>query len=385
MNSEILVKWLYAESISICVLLLILMFAVNCRNWKFRPINSLSCLYVVVILLASSDAVWIFTDGVKEIATFNKVMELCYNVLLPSIGWLWFNHTMDQTKMQKKTKFWCRTLSAIPTLATSFACIISQKTHFIFWVDDNGTYNRGPFYLIVMISCLAVLFAASIAQIIAAVKSTSIIERKKHIGAACFAIPVLISALIQNFLPAGSAPTTYFGILVALIFDYMSSLKNQITRDELTGVNNRYTIDNILEEAIHKQEKGSENLLWLVVCDLNDFKSINDTFGHLVGDQALAIAGKALSKVAEASKSVVGRTGGDEFFIIVESKDSEVARTIVTELPKVLKEMSSKEKYSLTISMGVALYEKGMSRKELVDHADQRMYAVKRSVSKHPR
>ena len=68
--------------------------------------------------------------------------------------------------------------------------------------------------------------------------------------------------------------------------------------------------------------------------------------------------------------------------IIIESKDSVVPRTVVTALPKMLKELSANEDFDLSISLGVCLWEKGMNRKAFVERADERMYALKRSYHK---
>ncbi len=376
------INWLYAEAIGIFLILFILMFVLNFRNWKFRPINFLSIMYVLVMLNAISDIIWKFIDGIPEFAVLNRVIELIYTMLFPVIGLLWLASCLENGGASRKSKRWVLSLCSIPVIVVVFLAVLSLQNHLIFYVGDDGVYRRGPIYFITVIVCFFEMLVSSVWELIAAYKANLLIDRKKHLVAASFCLPVFGFAIIQNVLPAGVIPTTYFGILFAVIFTYIQSIRDQITRDPITNINNAYTIDRILEEAIRRQEKGNENLLWLIVADLNDFKNINDTYGHVVGDQALGIVGDALIKVTYNIKANVGRIGGDEFYIIIESKDSVVPRTVVTAFPKMLKDLSANEDFDLSVSLGVCLFEKGMSRKQFVERADERMYAVKRSYHK---
>ena len=377
------IDWLYAEAIGIFLILFILMFVLNFRNWKFRPINFLSTMYVFVMINAVSDIIWKFIDGNPNLAVLNRIIELIYTILFPIIGLLWLAHCLENDKASRTTKRWFLSICSLPVIFVAFMAIMSLKEGYIFYVGDDGVYRRGDFYFLTVAICFLELIVSAISELVAAFKANLLIERRKHLVAASFCVPVFIFALVQNILPAGVIPTTYFGILFAVIFTYIQSIREQITRDPTTNINNAYTIDRILEESIRKQEKGgTDNLLWLIVADLNDFKSINDTYGHVVGDKALGIVGEALLKVTYNLRANVGRIGGDEFFIIIESKDSVVPRTVVTALPKMLKELSANEDFDLSISLGVCLWEKGMNRKAFVERADERMYALKRSYHK---
>lgn len=376
---------LYTEAIGMCLILLTILFILNFKNWKFRPINSLSVLYVFTAFEAISDLTWFWIDGKPEYYSLNTAMQMIYIALFLVIGWLWMNYTMDKSKFKLCHKLWFKLLTMIPIVIVVFLAIISLKTGFIFYIDPTTyRYTRGPGYLVYSITTYTFIGTASLLSIISAVKAKLLSEKKKYIVNAFFILPAVIMSILQILRAPGSA-ATYFGIIISLLLVYANSLAEQITRDPLTNVNNRYTIDKMLTDAIRRQERGTDSLLWLVICDLNNFKQINDTLGHVVGDEALQVAASSMVSIATSIKGNVGRIGGDEFYILVESKDTSAPRTIVTELPKLLKEESRGMPYKLSVSIGVALYEKGMTRKEFEEHADKRLYSVKRSVAGNTR
>ena len=150
--------------------------------------------------------------------------------------------------------------------------------------------------------------------------------------------------------------------------------------DGLTGLPNRSLLMDRLQAAIIKAER--ENTLFSILfIDINGFKAINDTYGHLMGDKLLQhIAQRLLSVVREYD--TVGRLGGDEFLIVLEGLSSAgdttaIKRKIIGQFqqPFKLDELS----LNVSPSIGIANYPThGETDHQLIKHADQAMYKIKR-------
>lgn len=147
--------------------------------------------------------------------------------------------------------------------------------------------------------------------------------------------------------------------------------------DELTGLPNRRSFVKKLEEQLNTRAQGAIMLL-----DLDNFKKINDSLGHIYGDIALKKVGEALVSISD-EKIFVSRFGGDEFLILVSnvegaSKAEEYAHKIV-ELFKNIFIIEDAEFY-INFSMGITLYpEDGEDTNQLIMNADTAMYRVKHS------
>jgi len=152
----------------------------------------------------------------------------------------------------------------------------------------------------------------------------------------------------------------------------------QIIIDGLTGLYVHWFFYQCLEKEISRAERQNLSLALLMV-DLDHFKQFNDTYGHPMGD-------KALVKVAEILKKdlrdidTVARYGGEEFAIILPGVDEKLALRTAERIRKGMGSYRFKVvngKFRLTLSIGISLYEKGVSAEEMVEKADKALYWVK--------
>ncbi|MEZ0151686.1 MAG: ammonium transporter [Candidatus Reddybacter sp.] len=158
-------------------------------------------------------------------------------------------------------------------------------------------------------------------------------------------------------------------------------LKSLAYSDPLTGLYNRTYFMNNLEKRIrfHQQTAGSVVLLFL---DLDQFKKINDTMGHKIGDELLCEIAKRLSTVTR-DVDLVARWGGDEFVIIMSgaiSSDAGVAKA--EDILQIMRQPVDLGEQQLTVlsSIGIALSENGqLDAEHLLQHADLAMYKAKQS------
>ena len=147
--------------------------------------------------------------------------------------------------------------------------------------------------------------------------------------------------------------------------------------DPLTGVLNRRGFERDAAQRLSASDDDATGALLFI--DLNDFKRINDKYGHEVGDQLLTIAAQRLQKSLRTC-DIIGRPGGDEFVALVPDVDAEVAEKLATRLTRTLEQpyLISVRKLHCAASIGLALYpEHANTLTGLLRAADAAMYRAK--------
>ncbi|MDO5518279.1 MAG: sensor domain-containing diguanylate cyclase [Clostridium sp.] len=158
-----------------------------------------------------------------------------------------------------------------------------------------------------------------------------------------------------------------------------NQLKQMTERDPLLGIYNRKYFFNYLEEKIVQE---SDKRFALVMVDLDDFKKVNDTYGHQFGDEALRTAAKVLKSNID-TEDIVARYGGEEIILCIEDYDTE--DNLYENIENMRSELENTDivfnniKSSITGSFGIAVYPTdGKNVIELIRHADNLLYESKR-------
>jgi len=150
-------------------------------------------------------------------------------------------------------------------------------------------------------------------------------------------------------------------------------LRIRATTDDLTGVANRAALNDLLDLAC-----SGDRSFGLLLLDMDDFKSVNDTLGHAAGDVFLTVVAKRLSDVA-ASDGVVARLGGDEFVILLPDVDELGAATIASNVIGSISDPYTIHGVAISrsCSIGVAISEPGDDPSAVLRRADQAAYEAK--------
>ncbi len=154
----------------------------------------------------------------------------------------------------------------------------------------------------------------------------------------------------------------------------------QANYDYLTGLANRHFFEDHFKRAAIRSKRLKKNMSLLYI-DLNDFKIINDSLGHQMGDNILSLASSIISDVIRAD-DVACRFGGDEFIVLLENiKAAENVNRVVKNLHETFADVKTIDGQSvkLSASIGSSLYpDDGQDLAELMKNADQKMYEQKR-------
>lgn len=167
---------------------------------------------------------------------------------------------------------------------------------------------------------------------------------------------------------------------IKLLESELSSLSEQVRVDQLTGVLNRRGMDEAFEQEIARADRSGDPLS-VALLDIDNFKKLNDNYGHDVGDDALKhLAGVLKDSVRPTD--VVTRFGGEEFVILLPATQLDEGSAFLLRVQRALTKaffMANQSQLVITFSAGLALYRSGEAAADLLHRADQSMYLAKRT------
>lgn len=171
-----------------------------------------------------------------------------------------------------------------------------------------------------------------------------------------------------------------FGLVLACYYRANQDNERLARQDSLTSLHNRLSIDESMALCLNDQARGKSNFA-IILLDMNAFKTVNDRFGHLVGDSLLMDTAKRLRNCIRDG-DIAGRLGGDEFIVIARHiNDEEALGMLMTRLSRALNreyEYQPGKRFNTTISMGAAVCPRdGVTADRLLNVADVRMYRDK--------
>jgi len=151
-------------------------------------------------------------------------------------------------------------------------------------------------------------------------------------------------------------------------------------KDELTDLHNRKAFDERMEKALEAFNQGGAPFA-LILFDVDRFKEINDTFGHVAGDKVLQKVSECLRETFRKN-DFIARYGGDEFVVLIEELSRDLARDKILAFLENLQRLRftshARGDISVGVSPGIAMAKKGDTPESLLERADQAMYEVKK-------
>ncbi|AFA48654.1 sensor domain-containing diguanylate cyclase [Acetobacterium woodii] len=145
--------------------------------------------------------------------------------------------------------------------------------------------------------------------------------------------------------------------------------------DKLTQLYNRVKLDNALENELNLAKEKALNFS-LIMIDIDEFKEINDCFGHMAGDEVL-VALSSLFKTCIRSTDIIGRWGGEEFLVILPDTNEHDAIELAEKIRRQVNEILFLNHEHITVSLGVSVYNQDITVDSVIYRADQALYRAK--------
>lgn len=266
----------------------------------------------------------------------------------------------------KRIKKKSRILSVPLIIATILIFINLLGTGIIFDISKENVYTRGPMNFILYIFVF-VYYIESIYTVQKAKNDSILVE---FFPIYFFIIPCMIGTMIQGFFFGIS--TIWLCVAIAFIIVYIEIQISISFIDDLSGLYNRKYMNHYLDKLQNDKPKHVYGFLM----DINDFKTINDIYGHLKGDQAIIQFGKILQHSIDKD-SVAIRMGGDEFVIFAILKSNEEALALKKHIEQNVRQFNtnSTEPFHLSFSIGIAKYSGNIET--FLSSMDDSMYEAK--------
>lgn len=322
---------------------------------------------IVTLLSCIAEIIGFAADG-RPGMDFTVILYLCdswlfFAVILITYLWLMFICCLTENSVSRVMHGVILGMDLIGV----FSLILNIFHPMVFSLENNVYERQSMYWVFVIIGVIHILYG-----IILLDRSKRRDEVVIRFSAGIFLAPVVAGVVAQSLLFGISV----IWVSVAIAIQGMASyLKNSlIFMDSLTGVFNHMYLKDLKREY-----DGKDVVFTAFMADLNDFKSINDDFGHGEGDQALIATARIFSNAVVGRGRVI-RCAGDEFVLIIRSVDEAVIQDVIEKIERDFKEYNSRNKlnYTLSASMGQAVFDSSRQTfRDFLNVLDRKMYENK--------
>ena len=335
---------------------------------------------IAFMLYFLSDAIWAGVDsGVFPVNSFTVLATGFSNfVIMTAITYTWLRYVMAVEQIPNRNEPRTRFAILFPFLLSVISLIVTYLVAPNLLIDENNKATNLFDVFLVTIPYVYII-AVIVYTVKKAVHEKSAIMKRRHIYIGFFPIMVVVGGLMQMILMP-ELPIFCFGCIILMIIFYIQSMDSQISTDPLTKLNNRGQLSRYLSQPSNLRMEGRKT--YVVMVDVNDFKMINDAYGHAEGDAALVILAQALVNTVR-SRSMpmfLGRYGGDEFVLIAHPiKESEL-EDLVRDLRSNIQKKCESEKKQYILSVGIG-YDEFLGDNDVIQkcmqRADSKLYLDK--------
>jgi diguanylate cyclase (GGDEF)-like protein len=372
----------YAEANIACMLILGLVL-VKINQGIDRQISTIVIRRMIWIMMGYflSDAVWALFEGdvfpVNESGMY--IITIIPYGFIVGCSFCWFIYC--ELLQQNKNIVAARSLirSSIPMLAAIIMIIFGSFRGYVFYFDENGTLKYGPLYAIFLLIPTGYMLYSSAKGFYRAYTQERYLDNSLYFVVGIFPIlPLVCGALQSIFL---TTPIMCYGATLSVLTVYLTSIENLVSMDSLTQVNNRHQMQRYLMRKMKAPSPGLS--LYLMIIDVDHFKEINDTYGHVEGDKALVRVATAMKEACQAHRNrfFVSRYGGDEFIIIAETEYKGEVNWLSDKIRSSVRILNEKAgaPYNLSVCVGIAEYDfaSPVPIPSLIARADTDLYHMK--------
>lgn len=339
---------------------------------QMRHFRGMAMFFIIYLL---SDVFWALGQG--GFIPFSKALNKACNatglvaVTLLTLGWCIFViYRIDQSG-SKKIKLLIGIHYAI-AVADIIIVITSVSTGFYFYIDEDDIFQFADGYIFHIIFTFLQLFGSGIYSFVQSFSNKQVKLKKEYRLPLFFIIIPSATAILEGILPL--TPIVSLGIFLPIHYAFLEIQNSEIYSDALTGLNNRRRMEIFLQDMIHNASDEKPFSIYMI--DVNDFKLVNDKFGHIVGDRTLQLVADALRNVSDRLHGFCARYGGDEFVLII-NNEADIQESIQNEVNS-MREKCADLIPTISVCTGCATCRSGaVTATQLIAQADEQLYIQK--------
>ena len=264
-----------------------------------------------------SDAIWAGVDSKVFPANMFTILatDLANYIFMTAITYHWLVYVMALEQLPGRNSKKLRFFLILPLIISVMVLIVTYLISPKLLLDDNLKTTPAFDVFLVCVPYVYII-AVILYTTYKAIHEKNLTEKKKHLYVGFFPVVLVIGGLMQMILMP-QLPIFCFSSTILMVTFYIQAIDARISTDPLTKLNNRGQLMRYVSQAGNMRMDG--RITYVVMMDINDFKKINDTYGHAEGDQALVILAQTLMNVVHEHNlpMFLGRYGGDEFVMIV--------------------------------------------------------------------
>jgi diguanylate cyclase (GGDEF)-like protein len=332
----------------------------------------------VVVELSTSLSLMIFGNGVLSCVNgtnffgsyyINYVFTVIYFLLNGLVPLLWFKYMYIFYDTSPKKSI--SQITAIPYLLYLILIFINCFTDILFSINSNNQYQREDGFWLIVILNMTYILASVVVIILAITRNRGFRSEGKHILSGM--LLVALGIVLQLYFWEDSFILLTFLLFMLIVFLRFQNLEMLV--DPLTGLGNRRRMQLYIDKLSRKR-KGEFSA---IVFDIDDFKDINDLYGHIYGDRVLIVISKILEKSAGNKKITCIRYGGDEFIVITPKEE---VNEFIAKFKKLLSEFNDHKEFpsKIDVSIGVSEFtvNSEINMEYIINTADKLMYEKKK-------
>ena len=335
------------------------------------------------------ELVWVLGDShmIPMSRSDASILKAIDTMLIPAMVFLWFWYAEIKFRSKFVGNWVARWVSIVPITFLVVCYIVSIFNGVVFSIGPEGELVFGPLGYLTGIVDNTYGIAIIAHAVIRLVREKAPYRRKDYITqivciVAC-TVGGIADAAASRMLAEAVTSTPIMPLAIALAFIYLipSLQEERIYSDALTGLNNRRRADEYI--ANHLAMKSDAVPFYLFLLDVDRFKEINDTLGHLEGDRALRAVAKGIAHATDEFRGFVARWGGDEFIVAISGHDPALPELLTQRVRECIRSVAETEaiSYLLDVSVGFAKCTPGHSKMhELISAADKMLYEQKSLV-----
>lgn len=297
-------------------------------------------------------------------------------VIMAAITYTWLEYVMAFEQVPNRDLPKNRFAVLFPFLVSTAALIL----HYIIapqtLLDEN--LDTRPVYSIYLVAVPYIYMAAILFYTIRRARSEeNRQERNKHLFVGFFPLMVIAGGIVQMvWFPY--IPIFCFTSLILMLIFYIESITFRISLDPLTNLNNRAQLTRYVSQASNLHQEG--RLTYVIMMDIDNFKEINDTYGHAEGDKALVLVADSLKQAVSSRNipSFIGRYGGDEFVLIIHPIEKEETEQMIADIRAEIDDRVKEMPCPISVSAGYDELDREQdSFQNCLQCADKKLYEEK--------